>query len=274
MNNIINKISQDILTPLVVEKLAQDIACPCIEKQATSGADSFLGALSGSKVKTLKKEVADLGRQVRQNSENPAVLEAFQNYKKIKGAAEGTSIHPRMEGVKKTLDDARKTYQDTVTKHDPTLNQFVVIKRPLVLLHPIKYGKAKIDITSKKISLNNADAQYKAQEKRIKHDIKDEISSEAQKYEDAQRAAGITPGAVENLRNKIQELERAKQATRSARTITGVGAAGVAGGIYYNKKKNEQGSGPYTYDYDPYKQADEANSFIDKIAEEILHCMI
>jgi hypothetical protein len=245
-----------------------------MEKQAQGGASSFLEALSGSKRNALRKEVKSLEKEITEKSKHPALNDTYNNYKKIEESVGNSSIHPRMQEVKQTLEDARKDYQQSAKENDSTFNKFVGLRKPLALLHPFEYGGAKLDMTTKKMALNDAKARYKSQEKRIRNDIKEELESAKEKYEDAKRAAGVH-GAIESYNAKSNELAKAEAATRSARTVTGVGAAGVAGAAYYKHKKDNPGTGPYTYDQiDPYKTAGEADETVDKIATEILQCMI
>jgi hypothetical protein len=283
VKNLINEISMDIVTPLAVQKLAEDILTPSMEKEAANGLAAFGEALTGSKARRLRSEVGQLSEKVIDASKHPKIQSAMDEVDKIKGALEDSSIHERMKGVKDNLDNAKNNYRSVAKGNDETLNHYTGVRTPLRAVSPAYMG-AKFDNFRAKLGVNNAKAQYRAQEGRLKKDLYDDLGIAERKLSDAKKESGIF-NADKELRAKQHELGKAESQTRSARTVAGVGAAGAVGGaMYYKKKKDaENATGPYTYGgVNPYeyggtsyfREASVEEIRIEKIAEEILHSVI
>lgn len=273
VRDYVDELSSRMISSVGIDKLADKMISPCMEKQAKSGIGAFGEALSGSKVKRLKGEVKDLSDKLEARGNTASIRKAKQGVKDVESQIEGSSVHDRMSNVRDNLDQKRDMYNNVSRANDDTLNHYTGVRTLLRPFSP-RYLEAKGSHIMGKLRVGRAQRMYDSQERRLKSDLYNDLSHAKRKFSDAEKESGIG-GVHDEITNKTKELEKARSQTSSARTTAAVGAAGAAGLAAYKYKQDNPSPGPYTYDSSMYSQAaDEIENTIEKIAEQIMRPMI
>jgi hypothetical protein len=215
------------------------------EKLASAGHGivAFGKALTGAGVRNAKKNLDEAAGALSKKVSDPRFLDAKDELGVLTKSKKNIDIHPRMQEVNSTLQNAFSKYNNAAGKADATINENALNHRIIHNVMPSTIG-AKLSRMNEKIRLDNVQNVTKEQARRIKHDLGDQIANAERNVKNISNELDINSAA-----KAVHDTEKAyNKAISSRKKARGVALVGAGAGVALNearKRKQDENSGVY-----------------------------